>query len=102
MVEELQTIEGSVFHHRHIIRLDQKTPQVEMKLKVPAHMCCTCRKNHVMPREKRWELWTAVWACWPSSAEHTTTSLWHHQFIKADMSAVYSTYTYTHSTGVHT
>ena len=32
MVEELQTLNGSVFHDWHIVRLDQETPQIEMKL----------------------------------------------------------------------
>ena len=48
----------------------------------------TCRKNHVMPREKDGELWTAVSGLLAliSRAYHNF-SLWHHKCIKADMSA---------------
>ena len=51
---------------------------------------CVCMNkiHHVMPREKRWELWTAVSGLLAliSRAYHNF-SLWHHQFIKAKLSS---------------
>ena len=49
---------------------------------------CMNKIHHVMPREKRWELWTAVSGLLAliSRAYHNF-SLWHHQFIKAKLSS---------------
>ena len=44
--------------------------------------------DHVMPREKRWELWTAVSGLLALiSRAYPNFSLWHHKFIKATRSA---------------
>ena len=51
----------------------------------------TCRKYHVMPRETRWELWTAVSGLLALiSRAYCNFSLWHHEFIKAAMSTRHS------------
>ena len=52
----------------------------------------TCQCTNVMPREKRWELWTAVSGLLAliSRAYHNF-SLWHHEFIKAAMHLWFST-----------
>ena len=43
--------------------------------------------DHVMPREKRWELWTALSGLLALiSGAYRNFSLWHHEFIKATRS----------------
>ena len=69
-----------------------KDRPVERKQNSPAPLTHlfheSIRPCDVMPREKRWELWTAVSGLLAliSRAYHNF-SLWHHEFIKAKLSA---------------